>query len=203
MKRYQKIFAGTALALALAAATTVGAAPWGPMGGCGGGGPGAYGMGGPGGMGGMGMGFMGGPGMMWGGAAGSPAEAVVQRLAQVKTQLAITPQQEAAWQAFATQAGEQAAQMQAMHEQQRQAIGANTPAPERMNQHLALMNQRFVGMQALNTAMADLYAQLTPAQRATADGLLGHHMGPRGRNRGMGAGMGPGHGRGWGRGQPG
>ena len=88
MKRTLKILAGAAGTLALVAVTTLVAAHPG--------GPGAA-QGGMGGMGGMGM-MQGGMGMMQGGGHAAMSE---QRLAQIKTQLKITAQQETVWQAFA------------------------------------------------------------------------------------------------------
>jgi hypothetical protein len=170
MKRIHKIVAGTAGALTLAVVTAVAAAPYGPMGGAG---PG-YGMG-PG----HGMGMM--HGGMWGGGPGAMS---AQYLSQLKTRLAITPQQEAAWQAFATKAAEQATLMRAMHDQHHQAVDANTSAPDAMAQHLGLMTQHLAGMQAVNAALKDLYTVLTPEQRAIADQSVGH-MGARGYGRGV------------------
>lgn len=165
MKRIHKILVGTAGVLTLAVVTAVAAAPDGT--------PGPfYGMGG-------GMGMM--HGAMFG---GQPGAMSAQYLEQMKTQMAITTQQEPAWQAFATKAAEQAAVMQATHAAHHQAWDANTPAPDRMNQHIALMTQHLAGMQGVNAVFADLYAQLTPAQRSIADRQFGF-MGRGGMGRGM------------------
>lgn len=172
MKRIHKILVGTAGALTLAVVTAVAAAPDGPVG------P-FYGRGG--------MGFgMGGPGMMHGYmGGGQPGAYSAQYLDQMKAKLIITAQQEPAWQAFAAKAAEQVALMQAMHAQHFQAPNADTSAPDRMNQHIGLMTQRLAGMQAMNVALTDLYAVLTPQQRNTADLLFGS-MGSRGRGWGWG-----------------
>ena len=185
MKRIHKILAGAAGTLALV--TTVAIAQGGP----------GYGMGagmmhggmgmGPGMMhGGMGMG----PGMMHGGMGpgmmqgGGPGAMSAQHLTEMKTRLAITPEQETAWQAFAAKAAEQATLMQALHAQQQQAADANEAAPDRMARHIGSMTQRLAGMQAMNAAMKDLYAVLTPEQRTIADQSFGH-MGSRGPRSGM------------------
>jgi Domain of Unknown Function (DUF1520). len=118
---------------------------------------------------------------MWG---GGPATVSGQYLTQMKARLAITPQQEAAWQAFAAKAAEQANLMQAIHVQQHQAVDANAAGPDVMAQHIGLMTQHLAGMQAVNAALKDLYAVLTPEQRSIADQSFGH-MGPRGYGRGM------------------
>lgn len=174
MKRIHKILAGTAGALTLAVVTAVAAAPEGPVAGTG---P-YHGMG-------PGMGGMGGMGMMDGGMrGGGPAMMSGQYLTQMKTQLAITPQQEPAWQAFAAKAAEQANLMQASHAQHRQAVDTNAAAPDFMAGHIGLMTQHLAGMQTVNAALKDLYAVLTPEQRSIADQSFGH-MGRRGYGGGM------------------
>jgi len=176
MKRIHKIIAATTGALALAAVTAVTAAPNSGFAGCDGTGPGA-GAGGRMGMmhGGMGPG-MGQGGMRGGGGLGMMSEA---SLAQLKTDLAITAAQEAAWQAFAGKAAEQAAQMQTLREQHR-AAGVPTTAPEQMSLRIGHMTQRLASMQAMNTALTDLYAVLTPEQRKLADQSMAR-MGGRGQ----------------------
>jgi len=173
MKRLHKILAGTAGALSLVVMTAVAAGPDGTVGRY-------YGMG-PG-FGGMGMMHGGMYGGMYGGGPGAMS---AQYLTQFKTALAITPQQESAWQVFAAKAAEQATLMQATHLQQYQAIDDDTPAPDRMAQRLGVMTQHLAGMQAVNTTFKDLYAVLTPQQRSVADEQFGF-MGPRGFGRGRG-----------------
>lgn len=170
MKRLHKILIATAGALALGSAVM--AAPRDGMGDCG--------M--PGGM---------GPGMMQGGHGpgdGDAAAFVGKRLARFKTELKITPQQEAAWQAFADKATEQAKAMQAQRQQMWQdrekANATKVPAPERMAQHLEQMKRHLADMESMQGAVKDLYAALTPEQRALADqhfdqmqrGRMGHRM---------------------------
>lgn len=179
MKRIDKILAGAVGALALTAVTVVMAAPGGPFGGCDATGPDGAGPGRMGWMhGGMGPGGRGG---MWGGGPGLMSD---QYLAQIKSQLAITSQQEPAWQAFAAKAAEQASLMQATRLQHSQAAAADTTAPARMAQQISSMTQHLAGMQAMNTALTNLYAVLTPEQRSLADQSFGH-MGQRRFGRGM------------------
>jgi len=118
---------------------------------------------------------------MWGGGPGLVSE---QSLAQMKTQLAITSQQEPAWQAFAAKAAEQATLMQATRQQHWQAAGSDTTAPALMTQQISSMTQHLAGMQALNTALTNLYAVLTTEQRSLVDQNFGH-MGRHGFGRGM------------------
>jgi len=186
MKRVNKIIAGAAGALALVAATAFAAAPDGTFGPCGASGAAGYGpMGmmyggtGPSSHGAMGPGARGG---MWGGGFGFMSE---QRLANLKTELKITTQQEPAWKAFAAKVAEQASQMQAMRAQRGQAPGTDATAPANMASHIGWMTQRLAGMQAMNTSLTDLYAVLTPEQRSVADQSFGP-MGPHGYGPGMG-----------------
>lgn len=180
MKRIHKIIAATTGALALVAVTAVTAAPYGAFGG----GPGYMGGGHMGMMyGGMGAGM--GPGMGHGGMSGGGIGMMSEQgLVQLKTQLAITAQQEPAWQAFTAKAAEQWKLMQTTHEQHWQAANAATSAPAQMSLRIGYMTQHLAGMQAMNTALTDLYAVLTPEQRTLADQVLGH-MGPRGQGRGL------------------
>ena len=186
MKGVHKIIAGAAGALTLVAATAFAAAPDGTFGPCGGSGAAGYG---PMGMmyGGMGPGghgsvATGGRGGMWGGGFGFMSE---QHLANLKTELKITAQQEPAWKAFAVKVAEQASQMQAMHAQRGQAPSADATAPANMASHLGWMTQRLAGMQAMNSALTDLYAVLTPEQRSVADQSFGP-MGSGAHGHGMG-----------------
>jgi Spy/CpxP family protein refolding chaperone len=177
MKRVHTIIAGTAGTLALVAAAFA-AAPEAGFGPCGG--PGGAGHGyGP-----MGMMQGGGPGVhggMWGGGRGFMS---AQNLDALKSQLAITAQQEPAWSAFTAKAAEQASLMQSAREKLWQGAGADTTPQARMAQHIGLMAQHLAGMQAMNGAMTDLYAVLTPEQRSTADRLFSH-MGPGGYGASM------------------
>ena len=127
--------------------------------------------------GGMGQGF--GPGMGVGPGHGpmagvDPAAMADSHLSDLKAQLNINTSQEAAWQAFATQAKAQAASMQAMRAQMQQDTGT---APERMAQRTTAMQQRAAGMVTMTNAFGALYAVLTPEQKAIADqnvGMMGH-----------------------------
>lgn len=176
---------------------TAGAGTWG-------GGPMGRGMMG-GGMGGYGPGMMAygggprggyGPGMMGGGygpgaaAGGGPAvnmgERMDARLSFLKGELKITSDQEAAWGAYATQAKAQAAAMQAFHAQTPSA--AQTPA-ERIEQHAERAKLRAEQLKVMGAAVKDLYAVLTPEQKAVADQ---HFGGPR-----LGQGGPRGYGRHW------
>jgi len=168
MKRASKIAIAVGLALGLGTAVVV-AQPYGTMGG---GGMMAGGMmGGPGMMGGGMGGGMGGPGMMGG------AYSIEGRLATQKSALKITPAQERAWTAYADVAKKQSDAMLTQHE----AMWKSAPSSsaERYEQHSKFMQERAQQHEALSAAYKELYAVLTPEQRAAAD-QRGGGYGPRG-----------------------
>jgi Spy/CpxP family protein refolding chaperone len=179
MKRATKILVtiGAAVSLGLAAAAAS-AHPYGYGPGWGGYGPGPGMMGGYGpghGMGpgyGRGPGFMGGYGMgpqaMFGGAYGN----VDEGLAALKGQLGITDKQEGAWQAFVKNAKQQSESRQAWFAKMQQARSAGT-APEMLAQRTEIMKQRQAELEASSTALKNLYAELTPEQKALADQSFG------------------------------
>lgn len=175
MKRTTKIALGVGAALSLGlAAAMVNAQGYGPGMGYGPGsgwGPGYM-------MGGMGSGRM----MGYGYHYGNPAAAIEGRLAEMKSELKITPPQETVWQAYAAQAKAQAESMQAWHAAMQ--AGAQASAPERLAQHDAMMKQRVTQHEAMTAAFKDLYAALSPEQRAIADqGFVAMGRGPGGRFR--------------------
>lgn len=202
MTTTRKILTGVAAAVGLVAATAFVHAD--PSGGFGPGGWGGEHMGA--GMMHQGGGY--GPGMMgYGGphggygpgtAAGAPCEGfgpgatagagpvahMEQRLSFLKNELKITPDQESAWNAYAGQAKAQATTMEAFHAQP--PIAAQSPA-ERIEQHAARMNLRAKQVTAMSASLKDLYAVLTPEQKAVADRNFGgrriSQAGPRGYMR--------------------
>jgi len=121
-------------------------------------------MGGPGMMGDPGM--MGGPGMM-----GTPAD-TAKRLDQVKAELAITPAQEDAWNAYQQAMVTQSALMNA----HRQTMW-NGSMPPSVGQRTDMHQQGFATMQQRLKATRDLYQVLTPEQQTKANTLLSFHRG--------------------------
>ena len=205
MKRATKIIItlGTAVSLGIAA-VAVSAHPSGY--GWGGGHMGGYGPGygmGPGMMGGYGPGN----GMGWGrghmsgygpGYGSGPQGAFSGcygdqegRLAALKTELGITAEQDSAWQAFVRNAKQQFEKRQAWFGKMQEAQSAAS-VPERLERRNEVMKQRQSEIEANTAALKDLYAALTPEQKAIADERLG----------GFGPGYGMGYGRGY-RGGPG
>ena len=108
-------------------------------------------------------------GMMHG---GDSAAMVDRHLADTKAALNITAAQEPAWQAFATQAKQQAEAMQTMRGKLQDA-DANATAPDRMQARTQLLQQRLTGMEAMTKALKHLYAVLSPEQRSIANQRLG------------------------------
>lgn len=168
MKRTTKQFLGIAAASALAIglANGVFAHGYGPGSGPGWGGHHGM-MGGNSGM--MGgysgmQGPYGGPGWMHG---GYPAAYNQQDLDQLKTTLGITDKQESAWNVY-VDAVKGKAELQNAH---REAwAGSDVVTPE---QRLGFRQEGLAQRQKLVSATQDLYAVLTPAQKASATDLLG------------------------------
>lgn len=111
------------------------------------------------------------------------AAAAATRLDKLKGELKITADQEKAWQAFAGKAKQQVESMQAMRDKM-QPPAAGVPAlsaPERMDKGIEFMKQRLANMEAMNASLKDLYAVLTPEQKALADKHFSHHPAQRGQ----------------------
>ncbi len=158
MKRAYKLVSGIALVASLGIATAVYAhgGGFGPMGGMGG-------MGGPQGM----------PGHMADRASFDPAAMMEGRLAYLKSALKITDQQDAAWQAYSAKAKQQGETMHASRAAM-SSQNAGGSVPERMALRTATMQQHLGNMETMNNALKDLYAVLTPEQKAIADRSFGH-----------------------------
>lgn len=191
MKNTRKLLVGV-IAAGLAVGTAIAwAAP--PAGFGPGSGPCAFGGAGPGMMGGgwgggpMGPGMMGyggqrggyGPGAMGGrgprgafgpGAGAGPVANQEARLAFLKQELKITADQDTAWNAYATQVKAQAATMENLRAQP--PVTAESAA-ERIEQRANFAKLRAEQVTALSGAVKDLYAVLTPEQRAIADRHFG------------------------------
>lgn len=196
MKSSTRIIAAVAAAAALGIAGIVSAHPGAGMGPGYGMGPGGHmgtgaGMGwgmGPGShMGpGYGMGRGMGPGSRGAGPGFDQSAAVAGHLAALRTQLKITPAQDGAWKAYEKVVTEQATAMQALrdqfHAQLRNAQPGAT-APDMTAQHQAMSSLRETSWKAQNAAQQELFAALTPDQRAIADRSFGpmggRRFGPR------------------------
>lgn len=193
MKRTTGIAIAVATALALGAAVAeVSAHPGGTGWGMGfGGGYGMHGGMGPGMHGGMGPGMHGGmgPGMhgggygMHGGAwnhgyPGAGKAGTEEGLAGLKAELAITADQEGAWNAFENSVKRQEESRQAWFARMHETRESGS-LPERQARRDELLDQQRAERKAATAALKDLYAALTPQQKAIAERSL--------------AGFGPGH----------
>lgn len=166
-------------------------------------GPGMMGYGG-GPSGGHGPGMMGysggprgehGPGMMgYGGQRGGygpgatgagPTDRAEARLEFLKNELKITADQESAWEGYATQVKTQATTMAAFHAQ---GPATAESAAERIEQHASRMTLRAEQLQATSAAVKELFAVLTPEQKATADRYFGGTRLGQANQRGYGRG---------------
>ncbi len=72
---------------------------------------------------------------------GEPGQHIDGRIAFLKAELKITPEQEKLWNAYAEAMRQESASMQAMHEQ-RMAGGMPATLPERMQWHQHMMTSR-------------------------------------------------------------
>ena len=115
-----------------------------------------------------------------------PAAAAEARLAALKAELKITSAQESAWQMFTDKARQQAEGMRARRAAMGQAMSTPLSAPDRLAYRTEMMRSALASREVMNVAVHDLYAILTPEQKALADQRLA---------RGM-MGGGPFHGRG-------
>jgi hypothetical protein len=187
MKRVTKLAIGAVTALTLGLATAaVNAHPYGDGPGWGmGQGPG-YGPGA-----GMGYGYGPGPGMgpmmghghMGNGPMGrgmgphgwgNPEAAAEWRLSGLKSDLKITAAQESAWKVYADQTKQQAEAMQKLMASVQGS--AQATAPERLDLRNQVMKQRQEQMAKGTAAFKDLYAVLSPEQKALADQRVGFGM---------------------------
>lgn len=103
------------------------------------------------------------------------------RLAYLKSELKISAEQDAAWNAYGAAVKQQATQMQAFRTAM---FKAQTPQ-ERLSLHAEQAKQRAAGFETLEKGLRDLYAVLNTEQQALADVHLGRmrfgQTGPRGR----------------------
>jgi hypothetical protein len=118
------------------------------------------------------MGPMGGRGGF--GPGTNPESNAEARLAYLKSELKITADQDAAWNAYGAAVKQQAAQTQAF----RTAMFSTQTPQERITLHAEHAKQRAAGFEGLDKGLRELYAVLTTEQKAAADLHLGRmHVG--------------------------
>jgi protein CpxP len=99
-----------------------------------------------------------------------PVAFAQQRLTRLKSELAITPEQEPQWSAFTSTVLQQMEQFKAWH-QGRNKTAAQT-APERIDRQVAWMKERTTAFETVGEAAKTLYAALSPEQQQIADEKL-------------------------------
>jgi len=104
------------------------------------------------------------------------------RLDKLKTALKIQPAQESAWQAFASKVEAQREKMKSLHQQAKPDEALSLP--DRLDRHLSAMKEREADLQDMSTATKNLYAALSPEQRAVMDKHFSHHHWQRARQHG-------------------
>jgi len=127
----------------------------------------------------MGMGHQGGMGgmpamagcpMMRGMGMGAPGEHIEGKLAFLRTELKITPDQENAWNAFAQAVRTNAQAMQAHHGSKAENRAAT--AVERLERHQAMMRMQADAGARLIDALKPFYAALSADQQKIADRFI-------------------------------
>jgi hypothetical protein len=103
--------------------------------------------------------------------AGTTQSVVEQRIQTLKTQLAITPQQEQAWDAFAQKMRDNAAATDRLAQQRASAIGSLN-AVDNMRSYARIAHEYAVNADRLTVAFESLYATLSPTQKQAVDALL-------------------------------
>jgi protein CpxP len=98
-----------------------------------------------------------------------PVAYAQQRLARLKSKLAITAEQEPQWSAFTSTVLQQMEQFKAAH--QGRKTSAQT-APERIDRRVAWMKERAAAFETVGEAAKTLYAALSPEQQQIADEKL-------------------------------
>jgi hypothetical protein len=105
-------------------------------------------------------------------APGTTAQATVeQRIQALHTQLAITPQQEAAWDAFAQRMRDNASLTERLAQQRAGAIPTMN-APDNLRSYARISHEYANSADRLTAAFEGLYAALSPAQKQSADMLF-------------------------------
>ncbi|MCX8086930.1 MAG: Spy/CpxP family protein refolding chaperone [Rhodocyclaceae bacterium] len=98
-----------------------------------------------------------------------PAERMSRHLEAFKNRLKLSSEQEPLWNAYAeavkAQAGKGFEAMRALAQEK-------LSAPERLAKHESLLEARLAAMKAVHESFNQLYAALTPEQKAIADALI-------------------------------
>jgi hypothetical protein len=107
---------------------------------------------------------------------GSDMQAMAdQRIAALKTQLAITPEQQATWDTYAAALKKNVTGMQAMRQTMKTAMATKTPV-ERLDAHVAAMETRLAALKEVKPALGNLYTALSDEQKKKAGKSIGCMM---------------------------
>jgi LTXXQ motif family protein len=98
-----------------------------------------------------------------------------QRIATLKTQLVITPEQQATWDTYAAALKKNVTGMQAMHQTMKTGMSAKTPV-ERLDARMAAIETRLAAMKEVKPALSNLYISLSDEQKKKADKTVGCMM---------------------------
>jgi hypothetical protein len=97
-----------------------------------------------------------------------------QRLATLKTQLAIKPEQQATWDTYAAALKKNVTGMQTMR-QTMKTMSAKTPI-ERLDAQVTAMEARLAALKEVKPALSNLYTALSDEQKKKADRTVGCMM---------------------------
>ncbi len=93
------------------------------------------------------------------------------RIAFLKAELAVTPAQQAVWDAYAAALKKNFNSMQGMRQSMMTALEGKTPV-ERLDAHLVAIESRHGALKEIKPALGALYATLSDAQKQKADQIL-------------------------------
>ncbi|HRN87392.1 MAG TPA: Spy/CpxP family protein refolding chaperone [Hyphomicrobium sp.] len=106
---------------------------------------------------------------MMAGADATPG--IEDRVASLKSELAITNAQNKVWSAYATAIKKDLETMQGAHEMMMKTMGAQSPV-QRLDGHLIMMERRVAALKEVKPALSNLYAALDDNQKKAANKLL-------------------------------
>lgn len=95
-----------------------------------------------------------------------------QRIAALKTQLAITPEQQATWDTYAAALKKNVVGMQSVRDTMKTAMSTKTPV-ERLDAQAAAMETRLASLKEVKPALGALYAALSDEQKKKAGKNMG------------------------------
>jgi nicotinic acid phosphoribosyltransferase len=98
-----------------------------------------------------------------------------QRIALLKTRLAITAGQQATWKTYAAALKNNVKGMQTMRHTMNTAMSVKTPG-ERLDAHVAALETRLAALKEVKPALASLYTALSDQQRKKTGNSIGCMM---------------------------